>query len=79
MLYHIYRIDMNNKRWKRVRWGSSKWLIYGSLLCFSLDRFTDNKMFAVIAERDAKRMEKGKINVVYINELQIHSLLFMHY
>ena len=36
-------------------------LIYGSLLCLSGDRFTTNKMFAVIAERKAEQMEKGKI------------------
>ena len=51
---------------KKMNWESSKRLMYGSILCLSLDGFTDNNLFAVIAERDAKNMAKG-ITVIILN------------
>ena len=51
---------------KKMNWESSKRLMYGSILCLSLDGFTDNNLFAVIAERDAKNMAKG-ITAIILN------------
>ena len=47
-----------------IRWENSKRLIYGSLVCFSADGFS-SLIFATIANRDAKSLREGKIDVFF--------------
>lgn len=45
---------------QRIRWGSSRILMYGSLICFSDDGFTDNYLFATVANVDRDEIRKSK-------------------
>ena len=57
-----------------VPWQHSRRLIFGSLLCFSLDNFK-TCFFATVSHRDEKNLVKGMINVRFINGLDdiLHS------
>ena len=46
----------------RIRWQSSKRLIYGSLLCLSPDVF-ETLYFATVVNRDVKQLQQGIIQV----------------
>ena len=47
-----------------IRWENSKRLIYGSLVCLSHDRFS-SLLFGTIANRDAKNLKEGRIDVFF--------------
>ena len=55
-LEHRLQFDMSPQL-KRVRWQSSKRLLYGSLVCLTMDDF-DSLFFAVVTNRDVKDLEK---------------------
>ncbi|KAK7114307.1 NFX1-type zinc finger-containing protein 1-like [Littorina saxatilis] len=57
-----HRVRFDNSRLKRVRWQSSKKLIFGSLLCLSRDDF-DTFMFAVVTNRSTEDLEMGIIQI----------------
>ena len=55
-LEHRVQFEMSHQL-KRVRWQSSKRLLYGSLVCLTMDDF-ETLFFAVVTNRDAKDLEK---------------------
>ena len=59
-LSHVLHFDVS--RLSRVRWQSTKRLIFGSLLCLSPDNFT-TIYFATVAHREPKELEQGLIHV----------------
>ena len=59
-LCHVLHFDVS--RLSRVRWQSTKRLIFGSLLCLSPDNF-NTIYFATVSHRDPKELEQGLIHV----------------
>ncbi|KAK6982966.1 NFX1-type zinc finger-containing protein 1 [Biomphalaria glabrata] len=55
---------------EKVEWEFSKRLMFGSLLVFSKDNF-ETTVFATVANRDSSRLEKGIIEVVFQNNLEV--------
>ncbi|CAH1277477.1 ZNFX1, partial [Branchiostoma lanceolatum] len=60
----VYRIQFDAVRLRGIRWGSTKRLIFGSLLCLSKDEFK-TMFFATVAERDAKELEQGCVQIKF--------------
>ena len=60
--YHAY-YAMNNDKTKQINWESSKRLMFGSLVCLSMDFFKNNFLIGVICERDVKKLKDG---IVYV-------------
>lgn len=58
------RISFYCKGMDRIRWESSKRLIYGSLVCLSSDNF-QTLLFATVADRDLKNIRKGLVDVKF--------------
>jgi hypothetical protein len=58
-LEHRLQFQLTNQL-KRVRWQSSKRLLFGSLLCLSVDDF-ETCFFAVVTNRDTKDLEKVSV------------------
>lgn len=58
------RISFDCKGMKRIRWESSRRLIYGSLVCLSSDNF-QTLLFATVVERDIKTIRKGLIDLKF--------------
>ncbi|KAM9296225.1 NFX1-type zinc finger-containing protein 1 [Gastrophryne carolinensis] len=56
------RFDVTPLKW--VRWQNSKRLLYGSLVCMSQDNF-ESLLFATVAQRDEKELEKGEIQLYF--------------
>ncbi|KAL8616358.1 hypothetical protein ACOMHN_032212 [Nucella lapillus] len=67
-LEHRLQFEMTHQL-KRVRWQSSKRLLFGSLVCLTMDDF-DTVFFAVVTNRDTKDMEKGIIQVCFETGLE---------
>lgn len=59
-----HRISFDVSKMQRVNWESSKRLIFGSLVCISSDNFK-TLMFATVAERDAKKLKEGVLDVKF--------------
>ena len=55
-------------RLQHVPWQHSRRLIFGSLLCFSVDNFK-SCFFATVSHRDVKELVKGEVQVRFINGL----------
>ncbi|CAG5129468.1 unnamed protein product, partial [Candidula unifasciata] len=64
---HILQFDIS--KLKNVKWEFSKRLIFGSLLCLSKDNF-ETVIFATVANRDAKNLVKGSVNVKFRTGLE---------
>lgn len=45
-----------------VRWENSKRLLYGSLVCLSMDNF-ETFLFATVSDRDPKELQKGQVQL----------------
>ena len=58
----LYKVKFNTQKLRHVRWGITRRLIFGSLLCFSNDNF-QTVYFASVAERSPKDLECG---IVYV-------------
>ena len=63
-----HTITFDVSRLQNVPWQHSRRLIFGSLLCFSADKFK-TCFFAKVSHRDVKELVKGRINVRFINGL----------
>ena len=61
MVYRI-RFDSLHRRIRRVKWGKTKRLKFGSLLCFSADDFY-SLLFATVENRDPKELCLGELEV----------------
>ncbi|XP_021348884.1 NFX1-type zinc finger-containing protein 1-like [Mizuhopecten yessoensis] len=59
-----HRICFDVSRMQYVNWESSKRLIFGSLVCLSNDNFK-TLLFATVAERDAKNLEEGILDIKF--------------
>ena len=59
-----YRIRFDVKPLRRVRWESTRRLIYGSLVCLSSDDFR-TQMFATVANRTPESLMKGELEVMF--------------
>jgi hypothetical protein len=62
-IYHLIQLEMTSKL-KNIRWETSKRLIQGSLVCFTNDNFK-TAYFAVIFDRDVKKLNKGQLLVKF--------------
>ena len=54
------RVEVDATRMAKVKWETSKRLIYGSMVCLSKDDF-QTVIFATVEERDAKKLVKGEL------------------
>ncbi|KAI8514834.1 NFX1-type zinc finger-containing protein 1 [Branchiostoma belcheri] len=57
-----HTLQFDNSRLQKVKWEFSKRLIYGSLVCLSVDGF-NTLIFATVANRDPKALQRGNIDV----------------
>jgi len=62
-------MNKESHMFKKIDWQSTKRLIFGSLLCISIDHFEQNKMFATIADRDVETMNQCKILLLLMHTL----------
>eukprot|EP00057_Strongylocentrotus_purpuratus_P016846 XP_011671320.1 PREDICTED: NFX1-type zinc finger-containing protein 1-like [Strongylocentrotus purpuratus] len=62
------------KKLPRVRWHSTKRLIYGSLLILSTDDFK-SYIFATVAKRDVEDLEKGMVAIALVDREDASCLL----
>ncbi|KAH9507649.1 NFX1-type zinc finger-containing protein 1 [Bulinus truncatus] len=60
----------DNSGMENIEWEFSKRLMFGSLLVFSKDEF-NTTVFATVANRDLSELEKGIIEVVFENNLEV--------
>lgn len=47
-----------------VRWENSKRLLYGSLVCLSMDNF-ETFLFATVSDRDPKELKTGQVQLSF--------------
>ena len=62
----IYRISFDAAHAKGILWKHSRKLIYGSLLCFSIDHFK-TMVFATVANRAPENLSKGLLDIPLIS------------
>eukprot|EP00111_Clytia_hemisphaerica_P020747 TCONS_00061186-protein len=55
-----------------IFWKHTKRLIFGSLLCFSTDEF-QTMVFATVANRDARDLEKGLLDVRFLDGIMAYN------
>ena len=59
-----YRLRFDTTPMKKVRWESSRRLIFGSLVCLSKDDF-QTMLFATVVNRNVKALSEGEIEVQF--------------
>ncbi|XP_046576460.1 NFX1-type zinc finger-containing protein 1-like [Haliotis rubra] len=64
------RLTFDVSRVGRIRWQSSKRLIYGSLVCLSRDNF-ETMLFATVTNRTVRDLLKGNIQVRFEQDFDI--------
>ena len=69
----IYRVQFDVSKFPMTRWAHSKRLIFGSFLCFSKDNF-ETMLFATVANRDPKDLQKGRFDIQFIEEQNIFDI-----
>nr|XP_022295270.1 NFX1-type zinc finger-containing protein 1-like [Crassostrea virginica] len=62
---HVIRFD--NAKLTKIRWESSRRLLYGSLLCLSPDGF-QTMLFATVTERQIEDLANGYVEVQFTEE-----------
>lgn len=68
------RISFTCSGFKRIRWESSKRLLFGSLVCLSNDDF-DTLHFATVGNRDHKDLRKGIVDIQFCNDSMVMACL----
>ncbi|XP_035284019.1 NFX1-type zinc finger-containing protein 1-like isoform X2 [Anguilla anguilla] len=63
----LYRVKFDGKNLKNINWESSKRLLFGALVCLSTDYFR-TMIFATVANRDVKELQKGVTTVFFTDE-----------
>jgi hypothetical protein len=63
----LYRISFDVSRFSRVRWESSKRLIFGSLVGLSRDDFR-NIVFGTVAARQSADLQQGLVDISFEDE-----------
>ncbi|XP_023660655.1 NFX1-type zinc finger-containing protein 1-like isoform X2 [Paramormyrops kingsleyae] len=66
----LYQIRFDTKNLKYVNWETSKRLLYGALICLSMDNFR-TMIFATVGHRDIKELKKGVVNVFFNDENRV--------
>ncbi|KAJ8318466.1 hypothetical protein KUTeg_003557 [Tegillarca granosa] len=66
-ILHVLQFDVS--KMTKVRWESSKRLLYGSLVCLSPDDF-ETMYFATVTNRDTKELTNGFIQVRFQQNLE---------
>ncbi|KAI5619584.1 NFX1-type zinc finger-containing protein 1, partial [Silurus asotus] len=59
-----YRVQFDPQPLEFVRWENSKRLLYGSLVCLSMDHFK-TFLFATVSDRDPKDLRKGQVQLSF--------------
>ncbi|XP_051752119.1 NFX1-type zinc finger-containing protein 1 [Ctenopharyngodon idella] len=62
-----YKVQFDPRPLKFVRWENSKRLLYGSLVCLSMDNF-QTFLFATVADRDPKLLKHGEVNLSFSSD-----------
>ncbi|KAL9976043.1 hypothetical protein ACROYT_G013277 [Oculina patagonica] len=69
----IYRVQFDVSKFPLTKWASSKRLMFGSFLCLSKDNF-ETMLFATVANRDPKNLQKGRFDIQIIEEQNIFDI-----
>ncbi|XP_033625660.1 NFX1-type zinc finger-containing protein 1-like isoform X1 [Asterias rubens] len=64
----VYRLQFDVNGLQRVRWESSKRLIYGSFICLTKDKF-QTILGATIENRDINNLQKGIVEIRFLSEI----------
>ncbi|XP_066519944.1 NFX1-type zinc finger-containing protein 1 [Hoplias malabaricus] len=59
-----YRVQFDPRPLEFVRWENSKRLLYGSLVCLSMDNF-ETFLFATVSDRDPKLLKQGQVQLSF--------------
>ncbi|MCJ8729395.1 hypothetical protein PDJAM_G00105760 [Pangasius djambal] len=59
-----YRVQFDPRPLQFVRWENSKRLLYGSLVCLSMDHF-ETFLFATVSNRDPKELREGQVQLSF--------------
>ncbi|XP_076869960.1 NFX1-type zinc finger-containing protein 1 [Brachyhypopomus gauderio] len=62
-----YKVKFDAQPLQFVRWENSKRLLYGSLVCLSMDNF-ETFLFATVSERDPKKLSEGEVQLCFSRE-----------
>ncbi|XP_016333043.1 NFX1-type zinc finger-containing protein 1-like isoform X2 [Sinocyclocheilus anshuiensis] len=65
-----YKVQFDPQPLQFVRWENSKRLIYGSLVCLSMDNF-ETFLFATVADRDPTLLRKGQVHLCFSSESRV--------
>ena len=68
-----HKVTFDVSKFGMTNWAHSKRLIFGSFLCLSKDNF-ETMLFATVANRDPKDLEKGKLDIRFIEEQNIFDI-----
>ena len=60
-----HEIQFDTSQFFNVDWEHNKRLIFGSLLCLSPDNFYRKVLFATVANRDPRKLHRGKVEVMF--------------
>jgi hypothetical protein len=60
----VYKIQLHEDNYKKIKWEKSKRLLTGSLLVFTSDYFK-TAYFAVVASRNVDELKKGILSVIW--------------
>ncbi|KAJ8272642.1 hypothetical protein GJAV_G00091700 [Gymnothorax javanicus] len=63
----LYQFKFDTKNLKGVKWESSKRLLFGALVCLSMDNFK-TMLFATVANRDVKELQEGVTTLFFTEE-----------
>ncbi|KAI1902280.1 hypothetical protein AGOR_G00043080 [Albula goreensis] len=66
----LYQVQFDVKNLKMVNWESSKRLLYGALVCLSVDGF-ESMVFATVANRDVKQLKEGITTLSFTEESRL--------
>lgn len=69
-----FEIQFDATRMSQVNWEHSRHLIYGSLLCLSLDNFQGSIMFATVVKRDPGLLKEGRLIVKFEGGVSVFDL-----
>ncbi|XP_052414800.1 NFX1-type zinc finger-containing protein 1 [Carassius gibelio] len=62
-----YKVQFNSRLLEFVRWENSKRLLYGSLVCLSMDNF-ETFLFATVTDRDPKLLKQGQVHLCFSSD-----------
>ncbi|XP_043088038.1 NFX1-type zinc finger-containing protein 1 [Puntigrus tetrazona] len=62
-----YKVQFDQRPLQFVRWENSKRLLYGSLVCLSMDNF-ESFLFATVTDRDPKLLKQGQVHLCFSSD-----------